>query len=90
MLAGADGEAVYAGCRNEEEVSLAGLLAVCTTPTEYPTPFQNDVFRYREDPVLEPGSQHAVEPESDFGLEHRSGPAFGVVPQRRDCGRAYE
>ena len=41
MLAGADGEAVYAGCRNEEEVSLAETpMPVCTTPTEYPTPFQ--------------------------------------------------
>ena len=90
MLAGADGEVVYAGCGNEEEVCLTRLFAGGATPAQYPSPFQNDVFRQREDPVREPGPQHLVEPDSDFGLECRIAPALGVVPERCDCGCAHE
>ena len=90
MLAGTDGKAVCAGSRNEEEVRLKGLPASRGTSSQYPSPFQNDVFRNRQDPVREPGPQHPVDPDFNFGLEHRVAPAFGVVPERGDCGGAQE
>ena len=60
------------------------------SPVQSPSPFQNNVFRQREDPTREPRPEHLVEPDSDFGLERHIAPALGVVPDPRDCGRAHE
>ena len=67
IVSGAYGETVYAGRGGEEEVGLARTGSGAALPVLNAVPFQEDLFRQRQDPSREPRLQCLVEPDSDFG-----------------------
>ena len=80
FVSGAHGEVVDAGCGGEEEVGLARPGSALALPVLNAEPFQDDLFRQRQDPSREPGLECLVEPDLDFGSQRRIAPVFRVVP----------
>ena len=80
IVSGAYGEVVDAGCGGEEEVGLARTGSGRALPVLNAEPFQDDVYRQRQNPSREPGLECLVEPDLDFGSQRRIAPVFRVVP----------